>query len=138
MALLVSALTVALASANTSLLKFLRGSLQYVDRIAAGFVVLSGLYLLWYFYWVDIQEEGDPVTDWALARQAQVSTFLNDHWQVVGVIMAVVVGGAAAYVMTRPGPPPESIADPAADSARIDAPTAEPVDVTDSATGVQS
>ena len=42
MALLVSALTVALASANTSLLKFLRGSLQYVDRIAAGFVVLSG------------------------------------------------------------------------------------------------
>ena len=105
MALLVSALTVALASANTSLLKLLRGGLRYVDRIAAGFVVLSGLYLLWYFYWVDIREEGDPITDWALERQAQATTFLNDHWQVVGIVFAVVVGGAIAYVITRPTPP---------------------------------
>ena len=130
MALLVSALTVALASANTSLLKFLRGSLRYVDRIAAGFVVLSGVYLLWYFYWVDIEEEGDPVTDWALARQAQASTFLNDHWQIVGIVMAVIVVGAAAYVMTRP--------DPTGDPAGIDDPDAAPADVSDPATGVQS
>jgi cytochrome c-type biogenesis protein len=104
MALLVSALTIALASANTSLLKFLRGGMRYVDKIAAGFVVLSGVYLLWYFYWVDIQEVGDPVTDWALERQAQATTFLNEHWQIVGIVMAVVVGGAIAYVMTRPAP----------------------------------
>jgi cytochrome c-type biogenesis protein len=101
MALLVSALTVALAFANTGLLKFLRGGLQYVDRIAAGFVVLSGLYLLWYFYWVDILEEGDPVTDWALQRQAQATAFLNDHWQVVGIVMALTVGAAIAYVASR-------------------------------------
>jgi cytochrome c-type biogenesis protein len=101
--LLVSALTVALAFANTGLLKFLRGGLQYVDRIAAGFVVLSGLYLLWYFYWVDIREEGDPVTDWALQRQAQATAFLNDHWQVVGVVMALVVGAAVAFVASRSG-----------------------------------
>ena len=105
MALLVSALTVALASANTSLLKFLRGGLQYVDRIAAAFVILSGAYLLWYFYWVDILEEGDPITDWALARQAQATVFLNDHWQVVGLVMALIVGGAIAYVAARPTPP---------------------------------
>jgi len=104
MALLVSALTIALASANTSLLKFLRGGMRYVDKIAAGFVVLSGVYLLWYFYWVDIEEVGDPVTDWALERQAQATTFLNEHWQIVGILMAVVVGGAIAYVMTRPAP----------------------------------
>jgi cytochrome c-type biogenesis protein len=102
MALLVSALTVALAFANTGLLKFLRGGLQYVDRIAAGFVVLSGLYLLWYFYWVDILEEGDPVTDWALQRQAQATAFLNDHWQVVGIVMALTVGAAIAFVASRP------------------------------------
>jgi cytochrome c biogenesis protein CcdA len=102
MALLVSALTVALASANTSLLKFLRGGLQYVDRIAAVFVVVSGVYLLWYFYWVDLREEGDPITDWALERQAQATTFLNDHWQVVGIVMLAIVGAATAYVMIRP------------------------------------
>ncbi len=73
MALLVSALTIALAFANTSLLKVLRSGMPYVDRIAAAFVVLSGLYLLWYFYWVDLREDGDPITDWAQDRQAQAT-----------------------------------------------------------------
>lgn len=113
MALLVSALTIALASANTGLLKFLRGSLQYVDRIAAGFVVLSGLYLLWYFYWVDIREEGDPITDWALERQAQATAFLSDHWQAVAIVMVAVVGAAMVYAWSRPKP-------------ALDAPTDEP------------
>ena len=121
MALLVSALTVALASANTSLLKFLRGGLRYVDRIAAVFVVLSGAYLLWYFYWVDILEEGDPITDWAQERQAQAATFLNDHWQTVGIVMALIVGGAIAYVAIRPSRPGE----PSVDSSVADASNAE-------------
>jgi hypothetical protein len=59
-----------------------------------------------------------------------VTTFLNDHWQVVGVIMAVVVGGAVAYVMTRPNPP--------ADLAEAGESPVETADVSDPATGVQS
>ena len=114
MALLVSALTVALAFANTSLLKFLRGGLRYVDRIAAGFVVLSGLYLLWYFYWVDIKEEGDPITDWALERQARATAFLSTNWQSVAIVLVVVVGAAAAYVFIRP-PDTDSPAEQEAD-----------------------
>ena len=102
MALLVSALTIALASANTGLLKLLRGSLQYVDRIAAFFVLLSGVYLLWYFYWVDIREDGDPITDWALERQAQATAFLTDHWQIVGLVMVAIVGAAMVYAWSRP------------------------------------
>lgn len=102
MALLVSALTVALAFANTSLLKFLKGGLKYVDRIAAGFVVLSGMYLIWYFYWVDIKEEGDPITDWALEQQAQATAFLSTNWQTVAIVFVVVVGAAAAYVFIKP------------------------------------
>ena len=115
MALLVSALTIALASANTGLLKFLRGSLRYVDRIAAAFVVLSGLYLLWYFYWVDIREEGDPITDWALERQARATAFLSDHWQTVALVMAAVVGGAMVYAWSRPTSPASSSARTAPD-----------------------
>lgn len=102
MALLVSALTIALASANTGLLKMLRGSLQYVDRIAAFFVALSGVYLLWYFYWVDIKEEGDPITDWAQQRQVQATGFLTDHWQITGIVMVAIVGGAMVYAWSRP------------------------------------
>lgn len=130
MALLVSALTVALASANTSLLKFLRGGLQYVDRIAAVFVTISGAYLLWYFYWVDLREEGDPITDWALRQQAEATAFLNDHWQTVGIVMLVIVGAAIAYVTFRPDKPTPAVsaADPAAapvgDDESVDAPTA--------------
>lgn len=101
MALLVSALTIALAFANTSLLKFLRKSLAYVDRVAAAFVVLSGMYLLWYFYFVDIKEQGDPITDWAARRQADATSFLNDNWQVVGFVMAAVVIIAIGFVTFR-------------------------------------
>ncbi len=102
MALLVSALTIALAFANTSLLKVLRSGMPYVDRIAAAFVVLSGLYLLWYFYWVDLREDGDPITDWAQDRQAQATRFLDDNWRVVAVVLVVVVGAAISYVWFRP------------------------------------
>jgi cytochrome c-type biogenesis protein len=102
MALLVSALTIALAFANTSLLKVLRSGMPYVDRIAAAFVVLSGLYLLWYFYWVDLREDGDPITDWAQDRQAQATRFLDDNWRAVAVVLIVVVGAAISYVWFRP------------------------------------
>ena len=101
MALLVSALTVGFAFANTTLLKFLRRAMQYVDKIAAAFVVLSGLYLAWYFYWVDLDNGGDPITDWAFARQADATAFLNDNWKVVGVVLGGVVVVAVAYVTFR-------------------------------------
>jgi cytochrome c biogenesis protein CcdA len=113
MALLVSALTVALAFANTSLLKFLRRGLAYVDKIAAAFVLLSGLYLLWYFYWVDLENPWgltwfgdeefvtDPITDWALRMQADATTFLNDNWPAVAIVFLSIVGAAAAFVLSR-------------------------------------
>lgn len=109
MALLVSALTVALAFANTGLLKFLRKSMAYVDRVAAAFVVLSGLYLLWYFYWVDLLEEGDPITDWATRRQAQATAFLNDNWQVVGIVLTAVVVLAFAFVNLKKEEPEATV-----------------------------
>jgi cytochrome c biogenesis protein CcdA len=107
MALLVSALTIALAFANTSLLKVLRSGMPYVDRIAAGFVVLSGMYLLWYFYWVDLREDGDPITDWAQERQAQATQFLDDNWRAVGSVLVLVVGAAITYVWFRPDAEPD-------------------------------
>jgi cytochrome c-type biogenesis protein len=113
MALLVSALTIALAMANTGLLKVLRTGMQHADRIAAVFVVLSGLYLVWYFYWVDVREVGDPITDWAQQLQARTTVFLSDHWQLVGLLLAAVVGGAIAYVWVKPdhGPQPDGDVD---------------------------
>jgi cytochrome c-type biogenesis protein len=101
MAVLVGGLTVALAFANTGLLRVLRHGLQYVDRIAAAFVVISGLYLLWYFYWVDLREEGDAITDWVTFRQADISAYLNDHQWGVTVVMFSILGATISYVYSR-------------------------------------
>ena len=101
MAVLVGGLTVALAFANTGLLKLLRRGLQYMDRIAAAFVLISGFYLLWYFYWVDLKEEGDAITDWVTARQGDVNTYLSDHRWGVTVVLFSLLGATAAYVYTK-------------------------------------
>lgn len=102
MALLVTALTVALAVANTGLLKVLRGGMRHVETIAAVFVILSGIYLLYYFWVVDVNASIDPITssvenfqNWVLAR-------LSGNWEVVAAVLAVVVVAAVAYVVRRP------------------------------------
>ncbi len=125
MALLVSGLTVALAFANTGLLKFLRKSLAYVDRIAAFFVALSGIYLLWYFYWVDVENPWritafgnrtleatfqdrtrarsttDPITEWVEGLQGDANVFLDNNWPVVAIVFLSIVGAAISYVMSK-------------------------------------
>lgn len=101
MALLVTALTVALAVANVGLLKVLRRGLPYVEMIAGAFVLLSGAYLLWYFWQVDVQEDGDPITDAVAGFQNDAQVFLNEHWGPVGIVLLLVVGGAIAYTMVQ-------------------------------------
>jgi cytochrome c-type biogenesis protein len=98
MALLVTALTVALAVANTGLLKVLRGGMRHVETIAAVFVVLSGIYLLYYFWVVDINESIDPITSRVERFQNWVLGQLSGNWEVVAVVLAVIVISAVIYV----------------------------------------
>ena len=112
MALVVTALTIALAVANTSLLRVLRGGSRYVDRIAAVLVLLSGLYLVYYFWVVDINEDRSTITDRVERLQQRIQVRLLDHWQPVAVVLAVIVVAAAVYGfgapslrrLTAPGP----------------------------------
>ena len=102
MALLVTALTVTLAFANVGLLRVLRSGMQYVETISGAFVALSGAYLLWYFWIVDIREDGDPITDAVLRYQTSVQNFLNDHWrQVAMVLLVIVVVGVVVSTIGR-------------------------------------
>jgi cytochrome c-type biogenesis protein len=94
MALVVSALTVSLAVANKGLLRLLRSGLQYVETVAGAFVLVAGLYLVWYFWRVDVLGEGDPITDAVGRWQSELQAFLNDHWGAVAVVLALIVGGA--------------------------------------------
>lgn len=101
MAAVVITLTVTLAVANTGLIRLLRSGMQYVEMIAGAFVLLSGLYLLWYFYWLDIREEGDPITD-AVARLGnRIESAFYNNWKSVLAVVIVVIGAAMLYSAIR-------------------------------------
>ena len=101
MALIVTALTVAMAVANTSLLGALRRGSQYVDRVAAVLVLLSGLYLVYYFWVVEVNENSSPITEGIQNVQERVQLTLNDHWQLVAVVLGGIVAAATVYATGR-------------------------------------
>jgi cytochrome c biogenesis protein CcdA len=101
MAVVVISLTLALAAANVSFVKWLKSKMQYVEMVSGAFVLLSGLYLLWYFYWRDVKEESDPLTDAVDRLQQRVQNWLNGNWQVAAVVFGAVILGGVAYAMLR-------------------------------------
>ena len=96
MGLLVSTLTVTLAVARGGLLRVLKNGLRYMDKLAAGFIVLTGLYLTWYWY-VAVSERSSAgnVTQNIEGWQSSVATFLQRQgsWR-LGFVFFIVVGGA--------------------------------------------
>ena len=108
MALIVTSLTIALAIANTSLLRVLKSSSRYVDRIAAVLVLLSGLYLVYYFWVVDVNENRSVVTDRVERLQQRIQVQLLDHWRPVALVLVAVVLGSAVYTLGRRRPGPDA------------------------------
>ena len=104
MALIVTALTVSLAFANQALVGLLRSASRHVDTVAAAFVILSGAYLLRYFWVVDVNEDTDRVTTAVERLQNRILIELNDNWQVVAALLAAVVVAAIAFVVLRRDP----------------------------------
>ena len=97
MGLLVTALTVSLAVARTGLLGVLRASMQRVEQVAAGFVILSGLYLAYYFWVVDIGGGSDPIVEAVDRIQRSVIDALQQRWQLTAVVLGALVLAAGVY-----------------------------------------
>ncbi|MEY3699759.1 MAG: hypothetical protein RIT16_119 [Actinomycetota bacterium] len=98
MSLLVTALTVTLAAAKTGVTRVLKRSLRYIDKVAAVFISLTGMYLTWYWYGA-ISERGSlgtvvsRVENW----QNSVSLWLQRQGASrLALICAVVI--ALAYI----------------------------------------
>jgi cytochrome c-type biogenesis protein len=107
MGLLVTALTVTLAVANHAVLRVLRSSMAHIQTLAAAFVLLSGVYLVYYFWVVDVNEGSGSVTNAVERFQNWVSVSLNDNWRLVAVVLGGVVVAAIVYVLRRrPGGEP--------------------------------
>ena len=97
MGLLVTALTVSLAVARTGLLGMLRASMHRVEQVAAGFVILSGLYLAYYFWVVDIGGGSDPIVAAVDRIQRSVIDALQERWQLTAVVLGALVLAAGVY-----------------------------------------
>jgi cytochrome c biogenesis protein CcdA len=99
MSLLITTLTVTLALAQGGLLKSLRTGMQYVEIASAIVMILSGLYLTWYWF-NDIRDNyDDNLTGRVLSWQERVAQFLDDNRLVLAIIFTVVVGIALSYTL---------------------------------------
>ena len=100
MGMLVTGLTVALAFARVGVVSVLKRGFPVFDKISAGLVVLTGLYLSWY-WWAAISETGSNTVVRRIERwQGQVA----DSLQRTGAVTLAVVLGAiivAGIVVTR-------------------------------------
>ena len=101
MALVVISLTLALATANVGFVRWLKSKMQYVEMLSGAFVLLSGSYLLWYFYWRDFKESSDPLTDAVDRMQQRAQNWLNGSWQTAAVVLGGVIACGIGYAMIR-------------------------------------
>ncbi len=101
MALVVIGLTVSIAAANRWLVTVLRRGMQHVETVAGVVVLLSGLYLFWYWY-NDLRDNlDDSVTSKALGWQNRLQNFVDRNQAAVVTVLAAVVVAAIAVTVLR-------------------------------------
>ena len=97
MSLLITTLTVTLALAQGGLLKSLRTGMKYVEIASAIVMILSGLYLTWYWF-NDIRDKyDDNLTGRVLDWQERIAQYIDDNRLVLAIVFAVIVGIALTY-----------------------------------------
>ena len=102
MASLVIALTVALAFAQVGIVKTLKSGFRYFDRVSAAFVLVTGLYLTWYWFGAITERGSDSVTRRVDSWQSTVVNLLNDVGATRLAIIFAVVIAAAVWLVRRP------------------------------------
>jgi len=97
MSLLITTLTVTLALAQGGLLKSLRTGMTYVETASAVVMILSGLYLSWYWF-NDIRDKyDDDLTDRVLNWHERIAQYIDNNRLVLAIVFAVIVGSALTY-----------------------------------------
>ena len=99
MASLVIALTVALAFAQVGIVTTIKSGFRYFDKISAVFVLLTGLYLTWYWYSAITERGSDGVTQRVESWQSTVVNLLNDLGALrLAIIFSVIIATAVLFV----------------------------------------
>jgi cytochrome c biogenesis protein CcdA len=101
MGLLVTSLTVALAFARVGLVSTIKKSFKGFDKISAVFVVLTGLYLSWYWLGAITDRGTDGVTSRVEHFQTKVVQFLQDAGVYPLLVVFCVIIATAGVVIRR-------------------------------------
>ncbi|MGA0862854.1 MAG: cytochrome c biogenesis CcdA family protein [Ilumatobacteraceae bacterium] len=94
MGMLVTGLTVALAFARVGVVSVLKRGFPIFDKVSAGLVVLTGIYLTWY-WWAAISESGSSSV---VRRVERWQSRVADQLQQTGAVALAVVLGAVIAV----------------------------------------
>lgn len=102
MAMLVTTLTVALAFTQMGLVTALRRGFVWFDKVSAVFVLLTGVYLSWYWWGAITNRGSDSIVGRVERLQSRTAEALQSigSWWLAGVFTAVV--GAAILLARRP------------------------------------
>jgi cytochrome c biogenesis protein CcdA len=101
MGLLVTSLTVALAFARVGLVSTIKKSFKWFDKVSAVFVVLTGLYLSWYWLGAITDRGTDGITSRVERWQTKVVQFLQDAGVYPLLIVFCLVIATAGLVIRR-------------------------------------
>ena len=101
MGLLVTSLTVALAFARVGLVSTIKKSFKWFDKVSAAFVVLTGLYLTWYWFVAITDRGSDGVTSRVEHWQTNVVKFLEDKGAFPLLIVFCGIIATAGIVIRR-------------------------------------
>jgi cytochrome c biogenesis protein CcdA len=98
MGLLVTSLTVALAFARVGLVGALKRGLPWFDRVSAVFVVLTGVYLSWYWFGAITERDSDGVVSRVESWQTSVADFLQQRGALpLALVFIAIIAGAILY-----------------------------------------
>jgi cytochrome c-type biogenesis protein len=105
MILVLLALTVAIALARTSIVRFLRSSRAYIGRVSGGLVALAGAYVA-YYGWLELRLRDDgpvpqsSITDTVTGWSYDVQRWISDTGPVrIAVTLAMFLGVLAATLV---------------------------------------
>ena len=101
MGLLVTSLTVALAFARVGLVSTIKKSFKWFDKVSAVSVVLTGLYLSWYWLGAITDRGTDGVTSRVEHWQTNVVEFLNNAGVYQLLIVFYVIMATVELVIRR-------------------------------------
>lgn len=108
MSLVITAITVTIAFGQDRIVRLVRSSAEYVNRISGVVLVAAGLFIVW--YWATVLTSGSialadsGVVRWVDALSSSITSFVRERpFEVAAMLLLVVTGAMLSLRTTRDG-----------------------------------